>query len=180
MKPKTDQQDRQARFRALIQGEFRPEFNREVAIAVRRALRAAREKQNQQPALEQQQAVRQALVGAQAQLWRAQEAEARRRYPTLSLEREMENPGFARLLTDRQSPMTVRQAYEAVHVDEICQQAARAAALETARRMEMLLKRPRESGVAPQAGLPAHLGASDPKTRAAIARRALRGERITL
>ena len=33
---------RERRFRALIQGEFRPEFNREVAIAVRRALRGER------------------------------------------------------------------------------------------------------------------------------------------
>lgn len=214
---------RERRFRALIQGEFRPEFNREVAIAVRRALRQARAKQQgvsdetgkpalpvrlaagdrptgegmrpgadamhpvvdpvrpgDQPDARVRQTVHDALVRAQYKVWQAQEAEAKRRYPAMSLERELQNPDFVRLLTDPKRPMTVCRAYEAVHLDDIQADIAREAAVRTAVRMAALSRRPRESGAAPQAGLPMHYGASDPKSRAEIARRALRGERITL
>lgn len=214
---------RERRFRALIQGEFRPEFNREVAIAVRRALRQARAKQQgvsdetgktalpvrlaagdrptgdglrpgadamrpvvdpvrpgEQPDERVRQTVHDALVRAQYKVWQAQEAEAKRRYPAMSLERELQNPDFVRLLTDPKRPMTVCRAYEAVHLDDIQADIAREAAVRTAVRMAALSRRPRESGAAPQAGLPIHYGASDPKSRAEIARRALRGERITL
>lgn len=214
---------RERRFRALIQGEFRPEFNREVAIAVRRALRQARAKQQgvsdetgkpalpvrlaagdrstgegmrpgadamrpvvdpvrpgEQPDERVRQTVHDALVRAQYKVWQAQEAEAKRRYPAMSLERELQNPDFVRLLTDPNRPMTVCRAYEAVHLDDIQADIAREAAVRTAVRMAALSRRPRESGAAPQAGLPMHYGASDPKSRAEIARRALRGERITL
>lgn len=216
---------RERRFRALIQGEFRPEFNREVAIAVRRALRQARRKQqgsgvpvgngnpdtqgvltaraavpadrpvaesvrpdmvsepvrpDVQPDDRLRQTVHDALVRAQYKVWQAQEAEARRRYPAMSLEQELQNPDFVRLLTDPKRPMTVCRAYEAVHLDDIQSEIAREAAVRTAVRMAALSRRPRESGAAPQAGLPMHYGASDPKSRAEIARRALRGERITL
>lgn len=214
---------RERRFRALIQGEFRPEFNREVAIAVRRALRQARAKQqgasdetgktalpvrlaagdrptgegmrqavdparvmtdpvrpDEQPDERVRQTVHDALVRAQYKVWQAQEAEAKRRYPAMSLERELQNPDFVRLLTDPKRPMTVCRAYEAVHLDDIQADIAREAAVRTAVRMAALSRRPRESGAAPQAGLPMHYGASDPKSRAEIARRALRGERITL
>lgn len=214
---------RERRFRALIQGEFRPEFNREVAIAVRRALRQARAKQQgvsdetgkpalpvrlaagdrptgegmrpgvdparpvvdpvrpgKQPDARVRQTVHDALVRAQYKVWQAQEAEAKRRYPAMSLERELQNPDFVRLLTDPKRPMTVCRAYEAVHLDDIQADIAREAAVRTAVRMAALSRRPRESGAAPQAGLPMHYGASDPKSRAEIARRALRGERITL
>lgn len=214
---------RERRFRALIQGEFRPEFNREVAIAVRRALRQARAKQQgvsdetgkpalpvrlaagdrptgegmrqavdparamtdpvrpgEQPDERVRQTVHDALVRAQYKVWQAQEAEAKRRYPAMSLERELQNSDFVRLLTDPKRPMTVCRAYEAVHLDDIQADIAREAAVRTAVRMAALSRRPRESGAAPQAGLPMHYGASDPKSRAEIARRALRGERITL
>ncbi len=214
---------RERRFRALIQGEFRPEFNREVAIAVRRALRQARAKQQgvsdetgkpalpvrlaagdrptgeglrpgadaMRPAVDPvrpgeqsdervRQTVHDALVRAQYKVWQAQEAEAKRRYPAMSLERELQNPDFVRLLTDPKRPMTVCRAYEAVHLDDIQADIAREAAVRTAVRMAALSRRPRESGAAPQAGLPMHYGASNPKSRAEIARRALRGERITL
>lgn len=190
---------REKRFRALIQGEFRPEFNREVAIAIRRALRQAREKQaagqgtgpaqppqvvveGGDPAMGDQlrQSVHDALVRAQYKVWQAQEAQARQRYPSLSLARELKNPDFVRLLTDPKRPMTVCRAYEAVHLDDIQAEIAREAAVRTAVRMAALSRRPRESGAAPQAGLPMHYGASDPKSRAEIARRAMRGERITL
>lgn len=198
MKPQTKSDPaRWQRFQALIHGEFRPEFNRAVAIAVRRALREARVKQQEaeaqtpepppsapdapdKPDEALRQTVHDALVQAQYKVWKAQEAEAVRRYPDLSLEQELENPAFVRLLTDPVCPMTVCRAYEAVHLDDIRADIAREAVRHMNDRLDALSRRPRESGAAPQAGLPLHTGASDPKSRAEIARRALRGERVTL
>ena len=174
---------REKRFRALVMGEFRPEFTRAVAIAVRRALR--RERQRQQaarpeadPALRQ--TVHDALLRAQQAVWRTQEAETQRLYPDFSLEQELQNPDFVRLLTDTRQPMTVRRAYEAVHLADIQQDIARKAAQKTAAHLAALARRPRESGAAPQAGLPVHGGARSRAARAEIARRALRGEKIAL
>lgn len=117
---------------------------------------------------------------AQQAVWQAQEAETRRLYPAFSLEKELQNPDFVRLLTDTRQPMTVRRAYEAVHLADIQQDIARKAAQKTAAHLAALARRPRESGAAPQAGLPVHGGARSRAARAEIARRALRGEKIAL
>ena len=164
---------REKRFRALVMGEFRPEFKRAIAIAVRRALRQERQKQRAaQPEAEAaalRRSVHDALLRAQQAVWQAQEAETRRLYPD-----------FVRLLTDTRQPMTVRRAYEAVHLADIQQDIARKAAQKTAAHLAALARRPRESGAAPQAGLPVHGGARSRAARAEIARRALRGEKIAL
>ena len=154
---------REKRFRALVMGEFRPEFKRAIAIAA--ALRRS---------------VHDALLRAQQAVWQAQEAETRRLYPAFSLEKELQNPDFVRLLTDTRQPMTVRRAYEAVHLADIQQDIARKAAQKTAAHLAALARRPRESGAAPQAGLPVHGGARSRAARAEIARRALRGEKVAL
>ena len=69
------------RFRALVMGEFRPEFKRAIAIAVRRALRQERQKQRAaQPEAEAaalRRSVHDALLRAQQAVWQAQEAETR-------------------------------------------------------------------------------------------------------
>lgn len=175
---------REKRFRALVMGEFRPEFKRAIAIAVRRALRQERQKQRAaQPEAEAaalRRSVHDALLRAKQAVWQAQEAETRRLYPAFSLEKELQNPDFVRLLTDTRQPMTVRRAYEAVHLADIQQDIARKAAQKTAAHLAALARRPRESGAAPQAGLPVHGGARSRAARAEIARRALRGEKIAL
>lgn len=174
---------REKRFRALVTGEFRPEFKRAIAIAVRRALRQERQKQRTaQPEAEAalRRSVHDALLRAQQAVWQAQEAETRRLYPAFSMEKELQNPDFVRLLTDTRQPMTVRRAYEAVHLADIQQDIARKAAQKTAAHLAALARRPRESGAAPQAGLPVHGGARSRAARAEIARRALRGEKIAL
>ena len=175
---------REKRFRALVMGEFRPEFKRAIAIAVRRALRQERQKQRAaQPEAEAaalRRSVHDALLRAQQAVWQAQEAETRRLYPAFSMEKELQNPDFVRLLTDTRQPMTVRRAYEAVHLADIQQDIARKAAQKTAAHLAALAGRPRESGAAPQAGVPVLGGARSRAARAEIARRALRGEKIAL
>ena len=120
------------------------------------------------------------LARAQQTAWQAQETAARAVYPELSLAEEVQNPDFLRLLTDPEHPMTVRRAYEAVHLDEIRDRLEREAAYRALAAIRARANRPREGGAAPQAGMPLHTGASTPAERAALARRAAAGEHITL
>ena len=92
----------------------------------------------------------------------------RRDYPDFDLERELEDPGFARLLENGVEPRT---AYEVVHHAELTGRAARLA--ENA-------ARPLENGLG---AAPAAVTKADPRqlTRAecrALRRRAARGEEI--
>lgn len=124
--------------------------------------------------------VQQGLAQARCALWQAQEAEARAVYPDCSLAQELQNPHFVRLLTDRRHPFTVKQAYEAVHLEALRQQIEREAAARVFAALQRQADRPRESGAAPQAGLPVHRSAATRQQRAALARRAAAGERIVL
>ena len=165
--------DRQARFRALITGEYRAEFEQEVERALRNRQEAEGDGALRRTVLD-------GLARAQQTAWQAQETAARAVYPELSLAEEVQNPDFLRLLTDPEHPMTVRRAYEAVHLDEIRDRLEREAAYRALAAIRARANRPREGGAAPQAGMPLHTGASTPAERAALARRAAAGEHITL
>lgn len=187
----SDPSARQARFRALIRGEYRAEFQRELAIALRRALRARKAEARLEGAQPEPQpdgaraealtqTLHDGLARAQEAAWRAQETQMRADYPAFSLEAELGNPAFLRLVTDARQPLPIRQAYEAVHLDEIRETIAQEAAYRALEAVRARMGRPREGGAAPQAGLPLHLGAATPKERAALARRAAAGEQISL
>ena len=93
----------------------------------------------------------------------------RGRYPDFDLDRELEDPGFARLLNNGVDPKT---AYEVVHHEELTGRAARLA--ENA-------ARPQENGLG--AGSLAAVTKPDPKSltraeRKLLRRRAARGEAI--
>lgn len=165
--------DRQARFRALITGEYRAEFEQEVERALLNRQEAEGDGALRRTVLD-------GLARAQQTAWQAQETAARAVYPELSLAEEVQNPDFLRLLTDPEHPMTVRRAYEAVHLDEIRDRLEREAAYRALAAIRARANRPREGGAAPQAGMPLHTGASTPAERAALARRAAAGEHITL
>lgn len=161
--PETD--ETKQKFHTMITGEYRDAFLKELDDAMA---------QRREPVLAE------GLARARSAVWQAQEGEVRALYPDFDLARELSNPHFVALLTNRQYPFTVRQAYEAVHLDEIRQDIERKAAMRTFEALQRQAARPRESGAAPQAGLPTHLGATTRKERAALARRAAAGERIVL
>lgn len=183
-KEQGDAGEKAARFRALIEGEYREEFRDAVSAIVRRRLRenadAAQERDRlraDRTALEEQMRMR--IARSQAARWQREEAAVRTRYPSFVLRDEMANPDFVRLLTDRSHPMDMLRAYESIHFDEL-RAAIEQEALERAEEaLRLRRSRPNESGAAPQAGIPqrAPMTRAD---RAALAKRALRGERIVL
>ena len=136
-------------FQDLIRGKYREDYLR----AVSRALCAQARETDRYLAYRELQAKVEAV---------------RRDYPDFDLERELEDPGFARLLENGVEPRT---AYEVVHHRELAGRAARLA--ENA-------ARPRETGLG---AAPAVITRSDPRqlTRAErrqLRRRAARGEEI--
>lgn len=176
--------DKAEHFRALIEGEYKEVFGRMVSEIVRRRLRenadAAAECDRlraDRESLEEQ--MHERIARSQAFRWQHEEEQVRLRYPSFVLRDELANPAFVRLLTDRSHPMEMLRAYESLHFEEL-----RAAIEEEAReRAEEALRlrrsRPNESGAAPQAGIPQRTPMSRAE-RAALAKRALRGERIVL
>lgn len=177
-------EEKAARFRALIEGEYKEEFRDAVSAIVRRRLRenaaAAEERDRLRTDQEQlAQHLRERIARSQAARWQREEEAVRTRYPSFVLRDEMANPDFVRLLTDRRHPMDMLRVYESIHFDEL-RAAIEQEALERAEEaLRLRRSRPNESGAAPQAGIPqrAPMTRAD---RAALAKRALRGERIVL
>ena len=105
---------------------------------------------------------------------RLQEEQAKRDYPALSLDKELDDAQFVRLL---QSGVGLKTAYEAVHHRELLEQQAEKRAEE----LQKLAQRPAENAMGSQAAAqtavePAALSARE---RRQLRRRAEKGERIT-
>lgn len=102
-------------------------------------------------------------------------------YPSFDLQTESRNRDFMGLL---RSGISVQQAYELVHMEEIKQSAARAAAQTAGEQMVAKLKsksaRPLENGTSAQSAaiVKSDVNNLTREERAEIARRAQRGERI--
>ena len=101
-------------------------------------------------------------------------------YPNFDLMTEMQNPTFARL-TAPGVGISVQQAYELVHMEEIKQQNAKQQALAYANSVRANGARPSENGLTGDQG--AQTVKSDPNMltsadRAEIKRRVMRGEKI--
>ena len=178
-------EDKAARFRALIEGEYKEEFGRAVSEIVRRRLResadAASERDRMREAWEALgEAFRERIARTQAARWQREEEDVRVRYPSFTLADELANPDFVRLLTDRSRPMDMLRAYESVHFDELRAEIERQACARAEEALRLRQSRPNESGVAPQAGIPQGSAPMTRREREALAKRALRGERIVL
>ena len=108
-------------------------------------------------------------------------AELRSRYPTFDLRTELRNDGFRRLL---RSGVSVQQAYELQHLEEIkaaaARQAARSAGEQMAQRIRNQGLRPRENGISHQGAVVTRSTVHDltPAQRRDIARRVQRGDTI--
>ena len=137
-------------FQDLIRGKYREDYLKALSEALCAQAREA----------DRYLAYRDLLARAEA---------VRDRYPDFDLDRELEDPAFARLLNSGVDPRT---AYEVVHHRELTGRAARLA--ENA-------ARPQENGLG--AGSPAAVAKPDPKAltraeRKLLRRRAARGEEI--
>lgn len=119
----------------------------------------------------------------QVMKWRSQEAQLREIYPDFSLDEEMENePEFFNLL---KNGISVRHAYETIHMDDIMGQTVLGAVKRTAQRTMDTIRangmRPTENGAGKAPGKPGRMAVKDftPQQMRDIERRVKRGEVIT-
>ena len=117
------------------------------------------------------------------QNWLRESGEMQRIYPDFDLAAELNDPDFVRLL---HSGVSMRTAYQARHLDALLggamQYAARRAAENAAAQWASRPARPAENGTHPHTGAVLHTSVAKltPAQRAAMERRAVKGERITL
>lgn len=120
-------------------------------------------------------------VEVQLRQWYGEGEKLQKLYPNFDLGRESKNPRFLALL---RSGIPVRHAYEVIHMDEIKEGVAKAAARSTEKQVVDAIRakgvRPAENGTAAQSGFTVKGDVSKltKKDRAEIARRVARGEKI--
>ncbi len=120
----------------------------------------------------------------QFQRWQAEAKEVKGVYADFDLNAELENPDFVKLISvpNEQYRMPMRQIYELIHHDEMIKAAEKRAADAYSRSVNANLSRPSENGTGNQSAVS---GANDvskltKKERADLAKRAAKGETITL
>lgn len=131
-----------------------------------------------------QQAQRQAeKVQQTVENWLREQENVQRDYPGFSLEEALKDPDFARMV---RAGVSMRRAYEAVHLPEILYDAMRRAAREgESRAAEMIRqrgRRPAENGLSPTGGAPVKKSAQEltRKERQSLIKRLQRGEKVAL
>ena len=118
----------------------------------------------------------------QMNAWHAEAETVKQMYPIFNLELEMHNKSFTDLL---KAGIGVQKAYELVHMDEIKNATARAAAQTASEQMTAKIKskaaRPTENGTSAQGAaiVKSDVHNLSKKERAEIARRVARGETIS-
>lgn len=140
------------------------------------------ERENAQLRAAQQRRVTDAKAQAQLQQW-YQEADAlKRAFPKFSLEAESQNPEFISML---KAGVPMEHAYKTLHYDELVNDAMTTAAVNTEKSVVSNIRakgsRPIENGTAAQSAFTIKDDVSKltKKDRAEIARRAMKGEKIT-
>ena len=131
-----------------------------------------------------QQAQRQAeKVQQTVENWLREQENVQRDYPGFSLEEAIKDPDFARLV---RAGVSMRRAYEAMHLPEILFDAMRRAAREgesrAAERIRQRGRRPAENGLSPTGGAPVKKSAQEltRKERQSLIKRLQRGEKVAL
>lgn len=200
--------ERRARYRALVTGEFKDLF---VADAQRIIDRRFKETRTLREALDAQKpvldrllkrygvsdvpALRAAIEAEETKERTAEEAsrrqaqerqvrwdreveETRGTYPQFDFAEASSDPRFTALL---ENGLSVQQAYEALHLDQVKAQAARDAEKRLADHIRARGARPQENGAAAQAAVAVRpdVGRLTRQQRSEIAQKAMRGETIT-
>ncbi|MEG2001264.1 MAG: hypothetical protein RR053_07730 [Evtepia sp.] len=145
--------EKQAAFRALVEGEFKEVYEAELESILARHAEYLSEKFAEQEQNRSQ--------------WQDQLADLRKEYPTFDLEAESENEAFVSLLN---VGIPLKYAYEVAHLDEIKQNFTK----------EMRNSRPVENGITSQGGvvIKNDVNKLTKADRAEIAKRVERGEII--
>lgn len=133
-------------------------------------------------------AAREQAANEQVAIWKQEAEHIKTLYPDFDLMQEIQNPLFASLISSKNQAtrLSLKAAYEACHVEEMRQMAARQAAKTAEFNMIHSIRagahRPKEAGGGAQAAVaPAKIDIAKLTRieRQALERRAERGERIT-
>lgn len=133
-------------------------------------------------------AVREQAANEQIAVWQREAEAIRQQYPDFDLMQEIKNPLFASLISSKnaETRLSLQAAYEACHVEELRQmaarQAAKAAEANTVQSIRAGAHRPRETGSGAEAAVaPGKIDITrlTRTERRELERRAERGERIT-
>lgn len=118
-------------------------------------------------------------VNKQMNEWKQQEAAVKEVFPEFNLEIELGNKDFSELL---KRGISMEHAYKVLHHDELMKAAEDRAAKAYSQSVNANLSRPNENGTGNQSAVSGALAASKltKKDRAELAKRAARGETITL
>lgn len=169
--------DRQAEYEAMLE--------KYADLDRKRMEQAAKD---QQRVTRQMEAVREQAANEQVAIWKQEAEHIKTLYPDFDLMQEIQNPLFASLISSKNQAtrLSLQAAYEACHVEEMRQMAARQAAKTAEFNMIHSIRagahRPKEAGGGAEAAVaPGKIDiAKLTRTeRQALERRAERGERIT-
>ncbi len=182
------QAERRADFQALITGPYRQEFeeavNRRMQYELGRLQGGARENDiNARMKGEQANAQREAALRQHFATLTRQGEELKQTFPDFDLMREMQNPAFVRM-TAPGTGVSVKDAFYAVHGEDIQRESMQYAAIQAGRRIAASVQagasRPVENGI--QAASPVMIGVDirgmNKKQREEYRRRIHSGETI--
>ena len=171
-----DAGERQEDFEELIRGRYKADFDARVKKILDGRLRGLRQEVAQLRQWERERDLRhQAAMGRLSR----QEPEIQRVYPEFRWQREMDDPGFARLIDAGVEP---REAYEMVHRRELTAKAMHFAAQVAARQTVRVVESGRR--IPENAGRSASVSRPDPgkltsRELADIRKRVMDGEKIS-
>ena len=195
--------DKDKEFDALIENEYKEQFSKKVQKIISKRLREVKDlkEENMRKNTENIESKEEILrrltlennflkkrredelqlmkLRSEAQKLRAQAEETRNIYPEFDFKKEIKNPEFARLL---KLGVGVKTAYEVANIDAILENNTKNAEKKVVDSIRLKGNRPVENGSEGAAGILLSGNASklSRKERAELAKRAAKGERISL
>lgn len=191
--------DKDKEFDALIENEYKEQFSKKVQKIISKRLREVKNlKEENMRNVENKDEILRRLalenrllkkrhedefqlmkLRSDAQKMREQAAETKELYPDFDFEKEIKNPEFMRLL---RLGVGVKNAYEVANIDAILEKNTQAAEKKVVDSIRLKGNRPVENGSEGASGILLSGNASklSRKERAELAKRAAKGERISL
>ncbi len=191
--------DKEKEFDALIENEYKEQFSKKVQKIISKRLREVKnlKEENMRNAENKEEILRRLALEnnflkkrhenelqlmklrGEAQKLRKQAAETKEVYPEFDFEKEIKNPEFMRLL---KLGVGVKNAYEVANIDAILENNTKAAEKKVVDSIRLKGNRPVENGSEGASGILLSGNASklSRKERSELARRAAKGERISL
>ncbi len=188
-----DTKSKEDEFRALIEGEYKEQFNKAVQKIITKRLKEvkgmkeATEKaarvierllaENSYLKKEQKRRAHDTEVNSLVTEWKQQAEQTKKLYSDFDLKKELENPEFCRLL---KLGVGMKTAYEVLNIDSILDKNSKNAEKMVVDSIRLKGNRPVENGSEDAGGiiLSSNISKLNKKQRAELAKRAAKGEMI--